>query len=183
MIFKNIAALVAANITLTIQVASAEAGKLEVSVIPASTGKASGRALVAKSFVATPEELDAEFADVIKSFSAVNLSLSEQLTAVQAEADQLVADAKAEANAKEASKVALKAPGKLANRKGGATPSLSDPDEGDEDEDGSDADGGHNTLASDTTLAKELASATAATSANQQKSPAANATVPMAFTL
>ena len=180
MIFTNIAALVAANITLTIQVASAEAGKLEVSVIPASTGKASGRNLVAKSFVATPEELDAEFADVIQSFSAVNLSLSEQLTAVQAEADQLVADAKAEANAKAASKVALKAPGRPAIGKGRATPSLSDPDEGDEDEGGSGADGGHDTLASDTTLAKELASAT---SANQQKSPAASATVPMAFTL
>lgn len=102
MLFQNIAALVAKGIKLSIQIESADNGKLEVSVIPTSESGKSGVSLVAKSFVATPAELDAEFPAVIAGFAAVNSTLKDQLDAMEAQAAAIAKEAQ-EAQASKAS--------------------------------------------------------------------------------
>lgn len=95
MLFQNIAALIAKGVKLTIQIERADDGKLEVSVIPTSETGKSGASLVAKSFVATPAELDAEFPAVIAGFATANLTLQEQLESMESLAQQVIKDAQA----------------------------------------------------------------------------------------
>lgn len=85
MLFQNIAALVLQGVRLNIEIVAADAGKLEVNVLPTSETGKTGLGLVGKCFVATPQELDAEFADVMASFTAGNLTLKEQLAQAEAE--------------------------------------------------------------------------------------------------
>ena len=97
MLFQNIAALVAKGVTLSFHVSQADDGKLEVGVIPSTTSGASGLDLVAKSFVATPAELDLEFAAVIADYAKTNMTLQEQLMEVKVKADVAAEEARAEA--------------------------------------------------------------------------------------
>lgn len=102
MLFQNIAALVAKGVVINMQITGADNGQLEVSIVPTSTTGKSGMSLVAKSFVASPAELDEGFADVIASYSVTNSSLKDQLEAMEAQAAQALKDAqeaKAAANA------------------------------------------------------------------------------------
>ena len=111
MLFRNLAALTAKNVSVMIVVNNAGNGKLEVNVIPTTSSGSTGLNLVAKSFVAYPEELDAEFASVIESFAQTNLTLKEQLDAVKAQADLLAEQAKKDADEKaKVNKAALKKP-------------------------------------------------------------------------
>lgn len=87
MLFQNLAALTAQGITVTMQIEQAENGQLEVSVIPTSNSGKSGVNLVPKVFVATPQELDAEFAEVIAGFCGVNLTLKQQLETMNSQAE------------------------------------------------------------------------------------------------
>lgn len=93
MLFTNIAALVAKGVKLNIQIEQADNGQLEVSVIPTCVTGKSGANLVAKVFVATPAELDADFASVVASFATINLTLHEQLEIVAAEAAEVAKNA------------------------------------------------------------------------------------------
>jgi len=93
MLFQNIAALVAKGVKINIEIGAADSGKLEVNVLPTSETGKSGLSLVGKCFVATPQELDAEFAEVMAGFTAGNLSLKEQLASAEAEIQATAAKA------------------------------------------------------------------------------------------
>jgi len=108
MLFKNIAALVTKGVTLQLIINQAMEGKLEVNVLPSTATGTTGTNLVGKSFVATPEELDAEFADIMADYGLVNLSLKEQLAAVKEMAEQAATKASEEAAEKAAAKAASK---------------------------------------------------------------------------
>lgn len=99
MLFKNLAPLIARGVTVQFTVLAAADGKLEVNVIPTTEGGSTGLNLVSKSFVATPDELDLEFPEVIAGYSTANLSLKQQLEDVKTVA---------EAAAKEASEAAAR---------------------------------------------------------------------------
>lgn len=106
MLFKHLFALTQKGVKLTITVESADDGKLEVCVLPESETGKSGISLVSKSFVATPEELDAEFPDVVASFAQTNSSLKDQLAQFEVQAAQVVKDAEAAAKAAKPAKAA-----------------------------------------------------------------------------
>lgn len=97
MLFTNIAKLTAKGIKITFEVVAAGEGRLEVNVFPSNETGKSGLNLVSKSFVATPQELDAEFADVINGYAEVNLTLQQQLDQVQAAAAEVAKQATEEA--------------------------------------------------------------------------------------
>lgn len=132
MLFQNIATLVAKGIKLSIQIEQADDGKLEVSVIPTSETGKSGFSLVAKSFIASPAELDAEFPAVIAGFATANLSLSEQLASMEQQAAETVAAALEASKAAQAAKPksSTKSTTSLPAKKAG--PDLNDFDEDDE---------------------------------------------------
>ncbi|MFP5420410.1 MAG: PRTRC system protein E [Gammaproteobacteria bacterium] len=92
MLFQNLHHLATKGVAITLKVTDAGAGKLEVNVFP-DAGK-SGTPLLAKSFVATPTELDADFASVISEYCTVNGTLKEQLEGIQEQAAAAVAQAK-----------------------------------------------------------------------------------------
>lgn len=92
MLFQNLHHLAAKGVAITLKVTDAGAGKLEVNVFP-DAGK-SGTPLLAKSFVATPAELDADFDSVISEYCNVNGTLKEQLEGIQEQAAAAVAQAK-----------------------------------------------------------------------------------------
>ncbi|MDO8280961.1 MAG: PRTRC system protein E [Burkholderiaceae bacterium] len=102
MLFANIAALVAKGVTVQFTITGASEGKLEVSLIP-TVEAGTTLNLVPKSFVGTPQELDAEFGEVIAGYATVNLSLKQQLEDVAT-----VAEAAAKEAAEEAAKKAAK---------------------------------------------------------------------------
>ena len=155
MLFQNIAALVAKGVSLSFHVSQAEGNKLEVGVIPTTATGNSGLELVSKSFVATPEELDAEFTEIISSFASVNSTLKDQLMDVKVRAEVAAEEAKASAAAKS------KKPS-LVNSKPGASASKLNVDE--------EVGGGEDTGVSDVELAGTA-------------SDACSAQAPMAFTL
>ena len=115
MLFKNIATLLAKGVSLSFHVSQADAGKLEVGVIPTTATGTSGLELVSKSFVATPEELDAEFAGIIAGFASANATLQDQLLDVKVRAEVAAEEAKAAAAAKSKKSVSPK-PGTSASR-------------------------------------------------------------------
>lgn len=137
MLFHNIAALIAKGVTLQLTVSQADGDKLEVGLIPMTETGKSGMNLIAKSFVGTATELDAEFATVIAGYAAANLSLMGQLQAVQTMADAAAKEASEAAAQAAATKAAAKAlvksvapgtktlPGTPARK---VTPSLDDDD-------------------------------------------------------
>lgn len=93
MLFQHLSRLAAKGVAITIKVADAGSGKLEVNIFP-DAGK-SGAPLLAKSFVATPAELDAEFGGVVLEYCTINGTLKEQLADLQQQAAAAVAQAKA----------------------------------------------------------------------------------------
>lgn len=137
--FQHLASLAARGVTIKFEVSKADGDKLEVNVYPVcETGK-SGFNLVPKSFVATPEEFDADFATIMQGYCTTNVSLREQLAAVDVMAEQTAkAASEAAASVKPASGV-KRAIGKAPTKP--AAPSSSDNDDadgaGDEDEDSS----------------------------------------------
>ena len=96
-LFKHLAALIAKGVDVQIAVSAADNGKLEVAFLPTSSSGKSGLNLVAKSFVGTPDELDADFSTVVAGYASVNATLADQLAAIQAEADAIADQAKATA--------------------------------------------------------------------------------------
>jgi PRTRC genetic system protein E len=115
MLFANLAALVAKGVTVQFTVLAAADGKLEVNVIPSVAGGTSSLNLVPKSFVATPEELDTEFQDVIAGYATANLTLKQQLEDVETVAA---------AAAKEASENAARKPTTTTKKSGAARPAV-----------------------------------------------------------
>lgn len=98
-LFKNLAPLIAKGVEVEIAVSAADNGKLEVAFFPTSSSGKSGLNLVAKSFVGTPDELDADFANVVAGYANVNATLADQLATLQAQADAIAAEAAAKAKA------------------------------------------------------------------------------------
>lgn len=103
MLFKNLAPLIARGVTVQFTVLAAADGKLEVNVIPTTEGGSTGLNLVSKSFVATPDELDLEFPEVIAGYSTANLSLKQQLEDVKTVAEAVAKEASEAAARKSAS--------------------------------------------------------------------------------
>lgn len=165
MLFKHLAALIAKGVEVQIAVSAADNGKLEVAFFPTSSTGKSGLNLVAKSFVGTPDELDADFASVVAGYVSVNTSLAEQLATLQAQADAIAADAAAKAKApgKTVSSVAKS----VAPKPRIATSAASDVDDGE----GSNEDD------------KIVATTPITTSASTSGEAAADAVQPMTFTL
>ena len=102
MLFSNLHSLLKRDVTLNLILAAAGDDKIEVTVIPQSEKSAAGSQLVAKTFVATPQELDEQFSGVMAGYASANLSLQDQLQALQkqAEASAAAAAEAAKANAK-----------------------------------------------------------------------------------
>lgn len=129
MLFSNLHALLKSGVTLNLILAAVGDDKVEVTVLPNSEKSSAGTQLVAKTFVATPQELDAQFPEVMAGYASTNLSLKEQLEAVQKQADAAAASAAEAAKAEAAKKPAAKS-GSKANPK----PTLRSEDEGDADD-------------------------------------------------
>lgn len=138
MLFQKFAPVAAQGVKITLVIEQADAGKLQVYVMPASESGKSGLGLVSKSFVAFPAELDAEFPEILAAYGASTCTLREQLAAMQAQADQAIKDA--EAVHKE--KLAQKSKGKVVVPKKAVTPTLTDGDDEDDDDGSGGADDG-----------------------------------------
>lgn len=140
MLFSNIHALLKRGVTLNLILAAAGDDKIEVTVLPNTEKSTAGMQLVAKTFVATPQELDQEFPAVMAGYASANLSLKDQLEAVQKQAQETAAAAAEAAKAEAAKKPASKP---SATSKTSGTPAtdakptlMDDPDEDDVDGDG-----------------------------------------------
>lgn len=136
MLFSNLHKLLMRGVTLNLILAAAGDDKIEVTVLPNTEKTSAGTQLVAKTFVATPQELDEQFPGVMAGYASTNLSLKDQLEAVQKQADE-AADAAAKAVKEEAAKKAASKPSTSAKTAGkpagSAKPKLlDDPDADDE---------------------------------------------------
>lgn len=102
MLFSNLHSLLKRGVTINLILAAAGDDKIEVTVIPQSEKSAAGSQLVAKTFVAPPQELDEQFPGVMAGYASANLSLHDQLQALQKQAEDASAAAAeaAKANAK-----------------------------------------------------------------------------------
>jgi PRTRC genetic system protein E len=142
MLFSNIHALLKRGVTLNLILAAAGDDKIEVTVLPNTEKSTAGMQLVAKTFVATPQELDQEFPAVMAGYASANLSLKDQLEAVQKQAQETAAAAAAAEAAKaEAAKKPASKPSATSKTSGtpatAAKPTLmDDPDEDDVGGDG-----------------------------------------------
>lgn len=139
MLFSNLHTLLKRGVTLNLILAAAGDDKIEVTVLPNTEKTSAGTQLVAKTFVATPQELDDQFPGVMAGYASTNLSLKDQLEAVQKQADE-AADAAAKAAKEEAAKKAASKPStsvKTAGKSAGSAKPrlLDDPDADDENED------------------------------------------------
>jgi len=135
MLFSNIHALLKRGVTLNLILAAAGDDKIEVTVLPNTEKSTAGMQLVAKTFVATPQELDQEFPAVMAGYASANLSLKDQLEAVQKQTQETAAAAAEAARAESAKKPASKP---SATSKTSGTPAtaakptlMDDPDEDD----------------------------------------------------
>lgn len=133
MLFSNIHALLKRGVTLNLILAAAGDDKIEVTVLPNTEKSTAGMQLVAKTFVATPQEIDQEFPAVMAGYASANLSLKDQLEAVQKQAQE-TAVAAAEAAKAEAAKKPASKPSATSKTSGtpatAAKPTLmDDPDE------------------------------------------------------
>lgn len=134
MLFTKIADLVRKDVKLHIVITAVADQKLEVSVLPSTEESTSGMNLVAKSFVGTPDELDAEFPSILEAYAAINVSLKDQLDAVdsmakeiaQAASAKVVADRSAAASKKPTS---VKSGSAAVAPKSARDPSLLDDDD------------------------------------------------------
>lgn len=140
MLFSNIHALLKRGVTLNLILAAIGDDKIEVTVLPNTEKSTAGMQLVAKTFVATAQELDQEFPAVMAGYASANLSLKDQLEAVQKQAQESAAAAAEAAKAEAAKKPASKtsAPSKTSGATATAKkPTLMD----DQDDDGVDGEG------------------------------------------
>lgn len=135
MLFSNIAALVAKGVTINFTVTAAAEGQLEVNVVPSIDSGKAGMGLVARSFTATPAELDAEFPAIMASYANANLSLKQQLAAaeeaIEAAGKEAAASTAAKAAEKAASKPVTHTVSKPGAKPSSRVPTLSDDDDAD----------------------------------------------------
>lgn len=139
MLFSNIHSLLKRGVTLNLILAATGDDKIEVTVLPNTEKSTAGMQLVAKTFVATPKELDEQFPGVMAGYASANLSLKDQLEAVQKQAQE-TADAAAEAAKADAATKAAARPATHARSTGkpaaAAKPMLLDDTNGEEDGEG-----------------------------------------------
>jgi PRTRC genetic system protein E len=159
MLFSNIHSLLKRGVTLNLILAAAGDDKIEVTVLPNTEKSTAGMQLVAKTFVASPKELDEQFPGVMAGYASANLSLKEQLEAVQKQAQE-TADAAVEAAKADAAKKAANKPTTPARSTGkssaAAKPMLLDaPDPEEDDEGGSCPSDGSSTLSGSSDLADD----------------------------
>ncbi len=159
MLFANLAALIAKGVSVQFTVLAASDGKLEVNVIPSVAGGTSTLNLVPKSFVATPQELDAEFPDVIAGYASANMTLKQQLEDVETVAAAAAKEASEAAAKKSATTTKRSTPARPVSRPaGGSTaPTLLEDDNNDDD----DADGNADETSDSTVGASSQGSAQA----------------------
>lgn len=102
MLFSNLHSLLKRGVTINLIIVAAGDQRIEVTVLPSSEKSAAGTQLVAKTFVASPQELDEQFPGVMAGYASANLSLQDQLQALQkqTEAAAAAAEEAAKANAK-----------------------------------------------------------------------------------
>lgn len=98
--FKAIAHLCASGVTFNIKVEAADAGMLAVQVMPTSKTGKSGFNLTGNQFIATAEELDAEFGGIMMGYAAIQQTLAQQLKAVELVAEETAKAAVAAAKVK-----------------------------------------------------------------------------------
>lgn len=151
MLFSNIHSLLKRGVTINLIIAAAGDDKIEVTVLPNSEKSTAGSQLVAKTFVATPQELDEQFPGVMAGYASANLTLQDQLEAVQKQAETVAAAAAEAAKAQAAKKPVPKA--SSPSKPSAAKPSLMDED----DEDASDL--GDGATCDDSTVGAALADA------------------------
>lgn len=97
MMFSNIHSLLKRGVSLNLVISAAGDEKIEVSVLPSSAKDGAASNLVAKTFTATAEELDAEFPQILAGYCEANVSLQDQLLAVKVMAEQVAKDASEQA--------------------------------------------------------------------------------------
>lgn len=154
MLFSNISTLLEKGITLQFVCAAVQGDKIEVTVLPSTQNGAAGAGLVAKTVVATPQELDDQFADFMKGYASTNATLQDALVDVQARAKE--AEEAARADAAEKTKARTTSTSKSTPKSvAKATDSMlpEGDGEGDGDGDGPDLMDLGSTVASDTTSA------------------------------
>lgn len=138
MFFKSIAPLLALNIKLHLIVQQGEGDLLEVNVLPEhptdGNGKPIGRPLTPAYFTATAEELDQEFATIMGRYNSANVTLKEQMAAVEAAAAQAVVEAKATPAPTKALPAPAKRPAAGLAGKAKPTPTLMDGGNDDDDD-------------------------------------------------
>lgn len=139
MLFSNIHSLLKRGVTLNLILAATGDDKIEVTVLPNTEKSTAGMQLVAKTFVATPKELDEQFPGVMAGYASANLSLKDQLEAVQKQAQE-TADAAAKAVKADAATKAAARPATHARSTGkpaaAAKPMLLDDPDHDENSEG-----------------------------------------------
>ena len=131
--FTNLKTLVSSCSSITIILASAGDDLVNVTVIPKVNEGQHAALSTPLSLIATLDELDAEFADVVQSYTAKRTSLAEQL-----EATQLILEAAKEESAK---KLADSKKGKVKPNTSTASPVVSQDDEGGDGDGHGDDDG------------------------------------------
>ena len=158
MFFKAIAPACAKGISFNIKIEAADAGKLAVSITPASETGKSGFCLTPKQFVATPEEFDEEFSVVMAGFAATQQTLSQQLKAAEMVAEEV--GKAATAAALETPKTSKPAPKAYSQPKKGNLPvagmiNSASESESENDDDGGDSGDGDNGNKQETALSSE----------------------------
>jgi PRTRC genetic system protein E len=131
MLFSNLHSLLKRGVTINLVLAAVGDDKIEVTVLPSSEKSIAGTQLVAKTFVASPQELDEQFPAVMAGYASATQSLQEQLQALQKQTEE-AASAAAEAAKASAKKPAPKsAPGASSKSSTPTKPNLMDDGEGD----------------------------------------------------
>ena len=87
MLFINIKGLTDKGVVLQFIVRAA-GDKLEVTVLPDAGPESKVIGLIPKTFTATAEELDGQFAEVMATYAGVNATLHDQLATLQKQADE-----------------------------------------------------------------------------------------------
>ncbi|SEA76113.1 PRTRC system protein E [Acidovorax soli] len=127
MFFTTLAPLLNAGAKIKIEIAAMNDGEIAFDIHPIPTA---GRPLLAKRFTGTAAELDASMAEILTSFTSSNVSVAEQIAAM---------DVMAKESCKEVSAAATAAPKPRTSKplKNAAPAGLLDNDEDDEGSAGS----------------------------------------------
>lgn len=125
MFFTTLAPLLKAGAKIKIEIAAMNDGEIAFDIHPIPTA---GRPLLAKRFTGTAAELDASMAEILTSFTSSNVSVAEQIAAM---------DVLAKDSCKEVSEAAPAAPKLRKALKNAAPAGLLDNHEDEEDDEGS----------------------------------------------